>query len=155
MKITFKVEGLSDLDKALAELPKAYAKNILRKAWAQAAQPMLDDIKAHAPVLTGQLRDSIEVVRMPSEGRTEASMQIGVLGEFYGHFQEFGTPHQPARPFVRPAVDRGSRDLVERFRKIVGESIQRSTSRSAKAARTARLEAIFTARANAVGKALP
>lgn len=131
MKVTFSVKGLKELDEALARLPKGYAKNVLRKAWAEASAPLVADIKANAPVDTGALRDSIRVERMGGEAKDEVKMQIGVFGEFYGHFQEFGTSRQPARPFVRPAIDRHAAGLVERFRKIVGESIERAAARAA------------------------
>lgn len=131
MKVTFKVQGLRELDKALAELPKAYAKNILRKAFETASEPLVLDIKANTPVRTGQLRDSIEVSRMGGERRNEAKMQVGVMGKFYGHFLEFGTPKLRARPFVRPAIDRNSAALVDRFSEAVAASIERARARLA------------------------
>lgn len=131
MKVTFKVEGLRELDRALADIPRAYAQNILRKAWATAAQPLLADIKANAPVKTGALRDSIKVERMGGEGAGEVKMQVGVFGEFHGHFQEFGTVRQRARPFVRPALDRHAKAVVEAFRREVAASIERAKARIA------------------------
>lgn len=131
MKVTFKVSGLKELDQALAELPAAYAKNIMRKAWETAAQPLVDDIKAAAPVATGVLRDSIKVERLGDETKGQAKMQVGVFGEFYGHFQEFGTIKQPAKPFVRPALDRHREALVERFRRELAASIERARARIA------------------------
>jgi len=136
MKVTFKVSGLKELDAALAKLPQAYAKNILRKAWAEAAAPLVADIKANAPVDTGALRDSIKVDRLGGERASEAKMQVGVFGEFHGHFQEFGTIRQRARPFVRPAIDRHAAGVVERFRSQVAASIERA--RASIAARAAR-----------------
>lgn len=57
--MTMKVEGLKELDKALAELPKATARNVLVRALKKAAEPMRAAAAAKAPVLTGKLRDSV------------------------------------------------------------------------------------------------
>lgn len=41
--ISMRVEGLSDLEKALTELPKATGKNVIRRALLAAAQPISDE----------------------------------------------------------------------------------------------------------------
>ena len=42
-KVLVKVEGLSELEAALRELPKATAKNTIRRALSKAAQPIADE----------------------------------------------------------------------------------------------------------------
>lgn len=59
MTMTVSVAGLAELDRALGELPKATARNVLLRTLKQAAQPILEDAKRLAPVRTGTLRDSI------------------------------------------------------------------------------------------------
>lgn len=61
MRTTFNVEGLRELDAALGELPKATARNVLRRVLTSAAEPMADDARNLAPVDDGQLRDSISI----------------------------------------------------------------------------------------------
>lgn len=61
MKTTFRVDGLRELDAALGELPKATARNVLRRVLTKAAQPIADDARQLAPVDGGHLRDSIAV----------------------------------------------------------------------------------------------
>lgn len=61
MKISVKVSGLKELDKALAELPKAAAKSTLLRVAKKAAQPIADAAEALAPVDTGELKGSIIV----------------------------------------------------------------------------------------------
>lgn len=56
---TVSVSGLAELDKALGELPKATARNVLKRTLAKAAQPIVDDAKRYVPVRSGKLRDSI------------------------------------------------------------------------------------------------
>ena len=59
MSMTVSVSGLRQLDKALGELPKATARNVLKRTLEKSAQPMVDEAKRLAPVKTGTLRDSI------------------------------------------------------------------------------------------------
>lgn len=56
-----RVEGLAELDKALAELPKATQRNTLHRVLKKAAEPIADAMIAKAPVRTGKLRDSIAI----------------------------------------------------------------------------------------------
>jgi len=60
-KNTVKVEGLKELDRALAELPKAVARNTLRRVLKKAGEPIADKARQLAPVKSGKLRDSIIV----------------------------------------------------------------------------------------------
>lgn len=55
------VEGLRELDRALAELPKATARNTLHRVLKRAAQPIADAMAANAPVDTGKLKASIAI----------------------------------------------------------------------------------------------
>lgn len=59
MSVTVRVDGLAALDSALGMLPKATARNVLRRTLDKAAQPIVAEAKRHAPVKTGTLRDSI------------------------------------------------------------------------------------------------
>jgi HK97 gp10 family phage protein len=123
MHIRFRIHGLQELDRRLEVLPQVVAKRTLASALRIATVPLVRDIKAHAPVLTGELRDSIAVTSHPEEGANEVRLQIGVTGVYYGHFQEFGTSKMRARPFVRPAWDRNRRGLVTRFRDLLRQRI--------------------------------
>lgn len=58
-KNTFSLDGLEELEANLKEIGKANAKNALRKALQDAAQPLLKDMKAYAPKDTGNLEESI------------------------------------------------------------------------------------------------
>lgn len=56
---TVSVTGLAELDRALGELPRATARNVLKRTLAKAAQPIVDEAKRLVPAQTGRLRDSI------------------------------------------------------------------------------------------------
>ena len=53
MSMTVSVEGLAALDKALAELPKATARNVLKRTLDKAAQPIVEEAKTLTPFRTG------------------------------------------------------------------------------------------------------
>lgn len=55
------LEGFRELDIALGQLPKATAKNVLRRTLRKAAQPVDDAASANAPFLTGGLEKSVIV----------------------------------------------------------------------------------------------
>lgn len=61
MRMSVEVSGLAALDRALAELPKATARNVLKRTLTKAAQPIAEEAQRLAPVDAGNLRDSIAV----------------------------------------------------------------------------------------------
>lgn len=70
------------------------------------------DAKAHAPVRTGELRDSIHTT-------TETPLSATV-GADAGHaaFVELGTRRMAARPFMLPAFERTKDRIVQEFKKL-------------------------------------
>ena len=58
---TFRIEGLKELDKALAELPKSVAKNVLVRVLTEQGQPIKDEGQRLAPRLTGRLAESYTI----------------------------------------------------------------------------------------------
>jgi HK97 gp10 family phage protein len=71
----------------------------LEEALLKYGQEVIDDAKTRAPVLTGQLRDSLVA---EATGDLEVTLHDGVP---WGQFQEFGTRYQAAQPFLTPAID--------------------------------------------------
>ena len=59
--MAIKVEGLRELDRALAQFSKSTARGVLNRALKKAAVPIRDQAKADAPVDTGELRESINI----------------------------------------------------------------------------------------------
>lgn len=82
MSFTVSVSGLSELDAALGQLPKATARNVLKRTLAKAAQPIVDEAKAIVPVQTGKLRDSIiastRIKNKVGSGEYSAAMRAGL-----------------------------------------------------------------------------
>lgn len=143
-----KIEGFAELDRALAELPKATARNTLQRVLKKAAEPTLDRMAGGAPKLTGALEHSI--IMGPSskltsrqkrdakkEGKHFAEIHVGT-SDPAGQFQEFGTFKEPAQPFARPAWEETNDRALETIKTELGTEIEKRAARLArKAARLA------------------
>ena len=80
------VEGLADLDRALAEMKKATAVNTSRRGMETALQPVLDAAKAKVPVRKGNLRSSLGIGKSVKRGTEQVadSRMAGVLAMYVG-----------------------------------------------------------------------
>lgn len=119
MKTTLKFTGGLELSRRLNQLPLELSQRVRLEALKTAAEP----IRAHAASLAPRdehadsphLADNI-VIGAVSERKLEARgregetvVEVGPAQKpsdhFYGYFQEYGTAHHPAQPFMRPAFD--------------------------------------------------
>jgi len=71
------------------------------------AESVAEAARGRAPEETGALKKSIEVKR---KGPAMYAVDVGV---FYAHWQEFGSHHQPARPFLVPALEEKAVEIRE------------------------------------------
>jgi HK97 gp10 family phage protein len=86
------VQGLSDLQKMLDELPAKIEANIMRGALRQGANVYRDRARANAPVgKTGKLKKSIKVKTTLRKGKAVSQIVAGGGDAFYAKFVEFGT----------------------------------------------------------------
>jgi len=137
--VTFKIQGLSEMDEALGEFSKATAKNILKRVGKAALVPMADLAQSLAPKLTGQLRDSI------TEGTKLTSRQARLAKQddnpsfttiYMGPNdpaaipQEFGTFDQPAQPFMRPAFAQEAEATIRRVADGLKPEIDKAAARA-------------------------
>jgi HK97 gp10 family phage protein len=137
----FKVEGLRELERALAELPKATAKNTLKRTLKLAAQPIADHAQRLAPRDTGGLAEGIMVTtkkpkrHKPKSGRAFAEIYIGPKARSVNAVpQEFGTVNHPAQPFMRPAWDAEQMTALDIIKNELGGQITKAAARLAKKA---------------------
>src|SRR5262245_35151845 len=116
----FKLEGLSDLDRALEELPKATARNVLLRTLKEEGQPIADAGEALAPKLSGELAQSYQVSTKLSRRQKRAATKESMVEVYIGPTShpksvqtEFGNAHQPAQPHLRPAWDANVMKVLE------------------------------------------
>lgn len=154
MKTTFKVEGLREIDAALAELPKATAKNVLRRVGRQALEPLAADMAAKAPddPATGgmDLKRSIGVGtrltkrqaalhrKMFKSDKASVELFAGAGGVPQATQQEFGNERHGPQPFARPAWDANKGVMLDTIKTGLWTEIDKAAKRLArKAARLA------------------
>lgn len=145
---TVHVEGLRELEKALAELPKATGKAVLRRVLKKNAGPMAAAAKAAAPddPATGgkDLKSTIGVGtrlskrqaglhrKMFRDDRASVEMFVGAGPLPQAHLQEFGTVNHGPQSFMRPAWDNGQRPLLDGIARDLGSEIDRAAKRLAR-----------------------
>lgn len=139
-----KVSGLRELDRALGELPKATGKNVLRRTLRKAAEPIVADAAAKAPVLTGALkisigigskltkRQSLQHRKMFRDDRAAVEIFAGAGGLVQATQTEFGNEHQAADPYMRPAWDGNKDRALEIVKTELGTEIIKAARRLAK-----------------------
>ena len=146
-----RIEGLDNLKRKLAEVPKAMRKRVLRNALAAGAREVRDAAKRSAPVMTlgtslnapyrkpGTVKQAIRVRTSKADRRAgdvgvfvnvrpAKSGQRGAKNPndpFYWRFLEFGTKKMPARPFLQRATSALPKALTifqERIAKWINET---------------------------------
>lgn len=101
-----RVDGIPALERALLRVASVMRNPVLREAVSEAAEPVREDAERLAPVgETGELSGGMTKVSM--KGTPErAAERVGPSEDaWYGFFQEVGTMHHDAQPFLRPALD--------------------------------------------------
>jgi HK97 gp10 family phage protein len=144
--MAIKMEGLADLERALAELPKATGKATLRRVLKKAAAPVEAAMVKRAPKRTGALKVSIRTGTKltkrqqqfaKAEGKSSSEIYIGTADPS-AIPQEFGTFKEGAQPFGRPAWEETQDGALVTIADELGGEIEKSRARlAAKAAKIA------------------
>ncbi len=114
MSSDIEITGLEELEATLTEMGPQLVRKALHDALDYAGSVLQEGQVVTAPILkgehsphpAGQLKQDIrrKIMLYPEDG-------IGVVAvgpsshSFFGSFAEFGTSHQPARPWMRPAFE--------------------------------------------------
>ncbi|WP_226578887.1 HK97-gp10 family putative phage morphogenesis protein [Acuticoccus sediminis] len=144
MALKVRIEGLRELEKALAELPKATGKNVLRRVLKKRAEPIAINMVSLAPVRSGALGRSVDHGPIGRLSRRQKAMHrkwgsstavewfIGAGTNPQSITQEFGTFKEPAQPFARPAWDAGKMQMLGGIKDDLWMEIQKSAERLAR-----------------------
>lgn len=134
MKVSMRFEGGEELAAELSRLSTRLSKSLLRGALEMGAAPIQKHARAIAPrrAPAPDMADHIGV----STARTQeqAAVAIGPTRDFfYGFFQEVGTVHHGAHPFLRPAFETEAQKSLtaigqELWRALAARGVSRSAS---------------------------
>ncbi len=116
-----KVTGLKELGFALGKFPDEIERKWVRKAFKKGAKIAKAEMErrarrsakgpSHSEVGT-HLADNIKITARLSKKKA-AIIKVGPDGNhWWGGFQEFGTPHVAADPFMRPALDHNKTEII-------------------------------------------
>jgi len=136
-KITFKFEGLTELQQALRELPKEVGKNILWNAAMRGSEVVRKEvenqIQAKGLVKSGKLLKSPIKRREKTDDPMIASFRIGQdEATFWDYFHELGTVKMKATPFMLPALEASRSDAMNEIVDTLSRRIKTAAKRIAK-----------------------
>lgn len=108
------LSGTKEIARRLKALDTDLRKKAVDPAMRAGMRIYVNEAKARAPVLTGELKKSINARKDSYEStRGSTSYLAGVkVSAFYYHFIEFGTSKLAARPFLRPAWEAVSGEVI-------------------------------------------
>ncbi|HLZ07506.1 MAG TPA: HK97-gp10 family putative phage morphogenesis protein, partial [Chloroflexota bacterium] len=150
VSITVKISGLDELEKALETLPPKVARRVIRSSLKEAAGIWRGEMVR--TVLRGwhRWRTVIERAKRGGAGHGYTDvLEFGVVSRligmqtkispdgfagscsvgpvkkaFWAMFMEFGTGHEAARPFVRPAFESRKAEVADKFIEGVQEALE-------------------------------
>lgn len=109
-KVTFKMTGLRELERALGELPKATRRRVGLKVLREGGEPIAKAARALVRVRSGDLRESYDVGTNLAPSQRGDRGAVAPVEVYVGPGQnpqaiteEFGTFDQEAHPSLTPA----------------------------------------------------
>lgn len=140
-KQSFRIEGLKELDEALKELPRATARNVLRRTLIAQGEPIRADGERNAPKDKGGLKQSYTIGsklsrRQKSQNKKESDVEIyiGPGPAAKGVQTEFGNAHQAPQPHLRPAFDANVKRVLDGIKNELAAQIEKARERLARKA---------------------
>lgn len=125
------VSGLDELDKMLGTLAPRAVRNALRSAAKKGAAIWEEAISQRAPKRTGFLSENIKIGSNVDDSENDdataaVTVEVGPSKQaYYGQFLEFGTKHAKAQPFMRPAFEEKTQEVLETFKTELGNALAR------------------------------
>lgn len=117
---------LTGMDDLLARLQGigSNVEQVKEKALKKGAEVMRAEMAANAPVLTGKLKESIEVSNIKTQNGS-MYVDVGPKKEvFYAKFAEFGTVKQRKKPFIEPAFLSKRKETLDIIKETIREAIE-------------------------------
>jgi HK97 gp10 family phage protein len=115
------VTGVREIDRKLRRLEYKVQRKIVVDAMKRGLTPLLNEVKANAPVDTGAMRENIKIrAGKGRKGLVKREVRVGdkqMGADFHAQHVEFGTENAPPHPFMGPAFEShgpDARDRVER-----------------------------------------
>lgn len=136
-----KIEGARELEALLNKLPERLARNVtqagLRAGGRVIAKQAKANLRADGAIDTGLTEEKIGV--RARKGKAQVAVRAGaqmktrkgkskpelVRPSRYAHLIEFGSRTQPARAFMRPAVDEAAPEAIRKIGEVMSKGVDR------------------------------
>lgn len=145
MNATFRLRGVEELQAVLRRLPQRMQDRVYDGAVRGGAQAFRRAVRARTPVGAdephpkyGRGRANIRATRDRERPRHSPRYIVHTGRAFWLMFYEFGTRHQPARPFFRPAFDESPQAVLKGMTRALGAGLAREARKLAGEYRVAR-----------------
>lgn len=78
---------------------------------------------------SGELQKNIKIGKVRKSKSGTYSQVIGpakgdISKAYYGKFSEYGSSHEPARPWMRPAFDESKEEAYQKIEQIISDGIE-------------------------------
>lgn len=122
---------LAKLQDKLQALSAKIAKKAMSKAARKAMSIVRDEVKADAPVDTGDLKANV-TLRTSARKNGIVYARVGIKGgakanpdtPYYFRMVEFGTQDMPAKPFMRPALENSAQQILDIVVRELSEALE-------------------------------
>ena len=129
MKFRVQIHGAKEISQKLGDMDRKLQRVGLIKAVKAGSEIIVNDMIARAPVDTGDLKDSI-TTKFTKRGIRRATQEIGPDKDhaWYAKFNELGTAHQPARPFIAPSLEQNTAQVQSAVSNELWNVIEQSSN---------------------------
>lgn len=140
MKVTTKVDGLKELDRALNQLPDKVHNRVLQSAVTSSIRKARKAIKTAAPrgavpsqasEQYGPLHKNLKVGKARTK-KSRKSAFVSTGKAFWGYFLEYGTRSIPARPWFVPAFERSQAAMMDELKLKLRKGIDKQFAKMVK-----------------------
>lgn len=122
--MSVKITGDRELINRLSKLEREIAARHIKDAVKAGAEIVAEDAEARAPRYRGILATEIAIEEEESTDK-RAVYKIGPSKKaFWGRFQELGTSHHTAQPFLRPALDENEDAIRRKMRDVLRQALR-------------------------------
>ncbi len=145
----FRMDGFKELETALKSLGPEVATKAGAQGTRKATNVMRDAVKANVPrgeqstkrtwrnndgsqgsADYGRLHENIKTRKVRARRKHTVSFQVTTGSAFWGRFSEFGTEHEPARPWFKPALDKVADKLVDALKDELSKAIKKAARKA-------------------------
>ncbi len=118
----------ADLDRVMSDVRRALGGESLKQGLEVACKPVVDSARRNAPVDSGALRNSIQMLTFSEGTSASAIVEVSDSGQGGAHrnavFAEFGTSKQHATPFMRPALYKNKSAIVQKMGEHIANQLK-------------------------------